>query len=216
MYDRNAAISDNLGLVRTCAGRFAGKGIEYDDLYQAGCMGLVKAADRFDPGRGFCFSTYAVPVILGEIKRMFRDGGSVRVSRGLKETGLKVARERERFAAEKGREPTVSELSAALGIPEEQVSEAACAMSPVMSLSASEDGERDIDIPVPAPDLQITELISLRQELGRLSEDDRRLLSKRFFEGKTQTAAAAELGLSQVQVSRREKKILGALRERLI
>lgn len=215
MYDRSAAINDNIGLVRACAGRFKGKGIEYDDLYQAGCVGLVKAADRFDPSRGFCFSTYAVPVIIGEIKRIFRDGGAVRVSRGLKETGLKIARFRESFASEHGREPAVSEIAAALDISEEQVSEAVCAAAPTVSLSAPEDGDRELEIPVESDDVRITELISLRQELGRLREDDRQLLIKRFFENKTQSVTAREMGMTQVQVSRKEKKILGELRIKL-
>ena len=111
MFDRELAVRDNLGLVRSCASRFRGKGTDYDDLYQAGCMGLVKAAANYDESLGFRFSTYAVPVILGEIKRLFRDGGSFRVSRSLKELGLKARNARERFILEKGREPAVSELA---------------------------------------------------------------------------------------------------------
>ncbi|MEG2393996.1 MAG: sigma-70 family RNA polymerase sigma factor, partial [Ruthenibacterium sp.] len=99
-------IENNLGLVHACAGRFKGRGMEYDDLFAAGCMGIVKAYDGFDETRGLCFSTYAVPVILGEIKKLFRDGGSVKVSRSVKELGLKVTATRERWLKMKGQEPT--------------------------------------------------------------------------------------------------------------
>ena len=119
----NIDIEENLGLVHACAKRFKGRGIEYDDLYQAGCMGLVKAADNFNTELGYKFSTYAVPVIIGEIKRLFRDGGSVKISRGLKELSLKLTRESEKFISETGREPTVSELAEKLGISKELAAE---------------------------------------------------------------------------------------------
>ena len=118
---RSAFIEQNLGLVHSCAGRFRGRGIEYDDLYSAGCMGLVKAYDGFDESRGVCFSTYAVPVILGEIKKLFRDGGTVKVSRSIKELGLKVTAERERLMKLTGAEPTVAQLAQNLGATPEQV-----------------------------------------------------------------------------------------------
>ena len=101
--ERQKTIEENIGLVHACAHRFQGKGIEYDDLFQAGCMGLVKATDAFDTGRGVRFSTYAVPVILGEMRRLFRDGGTVKVSRSLKELGMKLNRCREQFARDQGR-----------------------------------------------------------------------------------------------------------------
>ena len=109
-------IQRNLGLVHSCAGRFTGRGIEYEELYSAGCLGLVKACDGFDPQRGVCFSTYAVPVILGEIKKLFRDGGTVKVSRSVKELGLKVTAERERILKRTGNEPSVAQLAEALGV----------------------------------------------------------------------------------------------------
>ncbi len=212
-------IEANLGLVRLCANRFRGKGIEYDDLYGAGCMGLVKAAKAFDETRGARFSTYAVPVILGEIKRLFRDGGTVKVSRPLKELSLKVTRERESFSKSAGREPTVSELSKILGVSPEEVAEAAAVSLPPLSLTPSDsDDERSgqIDIPVDAPDILITDLISLRQVMNRLSDDDRQLIILRYFRKMTQTQAANLLGTTQVQISRREKKILARLREMLL
>ena len=118
---REAFITQNLGLVHACAGRFRGRGIEYDDLYGAGCMGLVKACDNFDPERGVCFSTYAVPVILGEIKKLFREGGTVKVSRSLKELGMRVQAAREHTMKLCGTEPTLSQLAEQLGESVENV-----------------------------------------------------------------------------------------------
>ena len=130
---RSEFIQRNLGLARTCAGRFTGRGIEYEDLYAAGCLGLVKACDGFDPDRGVCFSTYAVPVILGEIKKLFRDGGTVKVSRSIKELGLKINVERERCLKQNGTEPSVTQLAEALGATPEQVAMAIRASMPVVS-----------------------------------------------------------------------------------
>ena len=121
--ERQKTIEENIGLVHACAHRFQGKGIEYDDLFQAGCMGLVKATDAFDTGRGVRFSTYAVPVILGEMRRLFRDGGTVKVSRSLKELGMKLNRCREQFAREHGREATITELAQQLQVTQEAVVE---------------------------------------------------------------------------------------------
>lgn len=137
--ERDRFVEQNLGLVHSCANRFRGKGIEYDDLYAAGCMGLVKAFDAFDDQRGVRFSTYAVPVILGEIRRLFRDGGSVKVSRSLKELSVKVARERERFLLKNGKEPTVSEIAEELMIDPDDVAEAISAGTPTISLTESEE-----------------------------------------------------------------------------
>ena len=124
MLDRDRAVNENLGLVHACAIRFRGKGIEYEDLYQAGCEGLIKAADRFDPDLGYRFSTYAVPVIMGEIRKMFRDGGIIKVSRSIRELSIKVNRVGDEFVKEHGREPTVSELAKRLDTTEEAVTEA--------------------------------------------------------------------------------------------
>ena len=207
---------ENLGLVHTCAKRFKGRGIEYDDLFQAGCMGLVKAVDNFDSRLGYKFSTYAVPVILGEIKRLFRDGGAVKISRGLKELSLKVSREVQDFMLQNGREPTVTELAQKMELPPEQVSEALSASLQPVSLTVSdEDGESQTDIPIAAPDEQITERLSLHTELEKLEEGDRELIRLRFHKGLTQTRTAELLGMTQVQVSRREKKLLLHLRQRL-
>lgn len=214
--DRDTLITENLGLVHTCAHRFSGKGIEYEDLFQAGCMGLVKAFDAFDTERGVRFSTYAVPVILGEIRRLFRDGGTVKVSRTLKELSMKTAREREAFALKEGREPTIKELAQRLCVTEDEVTEAVCAAAPVVSLTADEDnGGGQEDIPVESPEEQISERLSVIQAVSTLDERDRALVRLRYYENKTQSQTAAVLGMTQVQVSRREKKILGILRAEL-
>lgn len=214
--DRDILITENMGLVHTCAHRFTGKGIEYEDLFQAGCMGLVKAFDAFDRERGVRFSTYAVPVILGEIRRLFRDGGTVKVSRTLKELSIRTAREREKFALKEGREPTIKELAEQLGVSEEDVTEAVCAAAPVISLTADEDnGGGQADVPVVSPEEQIAERLSVIQAVSSLEERDRAIVRLRYYENKTQTQTAAALGMTQVQVSRREKKILGLLRQEL-
>lgn len=217
MGDREIAVQENLGLVHACAKRFKGRGIEYDDLYQAGCLGLVKAVDHFNSELGYQFSTYAVPVIIGEIKRLFRDGGAVKISRGLKELSLKVSREVQKFELENGREPTVKELAECMQLEPEQVSEAlSAAMHPVSLTITDEDGDSQADIPVESPDENITEIMSLNTELARLPERDREMVRLRFFKNMTQTETAQRLGMTQVQVSRREKKVLLMLRERLL
>ncbi|MDE6747046.1 MAG: sigma-70 family RNA polymerase sigma factor [Oscillospiraceae bacterium] len=213
----NKLAEENLGLVHLCANRFKGKGIEYDDLYGAGCVGLVKAASAFDRDRGVKFSTYAVPVILGEIKRLFRDGGSVKVSRSVRELGMKISRSREQFMLLHGREPAVSELAEMTGSSVEDVAEAIAVNLPAVSLTANpENGdEGQIDIAEPAPDAELVDILSLRQALAALDETDRRLIYCRYFKDMTQTRTAEALGMSQGQVSRREKKLLLLLRGNL-
>ncbi len=213
---REEVISGNMGLVHSCAHRFKGRGIEYDDLFQAGCIGLIKATDAFDEDRGVKFSTYAVPVILGEMKRLFRDGGSVKVSRTLKELSLKTTRARERFLQKNGREPTIGELAELLGITQEEAAEAVSAsMHPVSLTGSDEEGGGQLDIPVDPPEEEVTDLLSLKEAIVRLEASDRKLVMLRYFENKTQTETAKVLGMTQVQVSRREKKILMQLRTRL-
>lgn len=211
-------VEDNLGLVHLCANRFRGRGIEYDDLYGAGCVGLVKAASAFDTERGVKFSTYAVPVILGEIKRLFRDGGMIKVSRSVRELGMKLTRTREQFTLLHGREPTVSELAELTNSDPEDVAEALAVNIPPLSLtSSSEDDEgAQIDVSVPAPDSELVDILSLRQALSALDEEDRKLLYCRYFKDMTQTKTAEALGMTQVQVSRREKKLLMTLRGNLL
>ena len=210
-------IQRNLGLVHSCASRFIGRGIEYEELYSAGCLGLVKACDGFDPQRGVCFSTYAVPVILGEIKKLFRDVGTVKVSRSVKELGLKVTAERERILKRTGNEPSVAQLAEALGVTPEQVAVSIQAAMPVVSLTPadSEDGNREWDIPVDSPEEALAERIGLDEVMSRLAPQDRLLIRLRFFSGKTQSETATVLHTTQVQISRRERKILKWMRQEL-
>lgn len=215
---REETISKNMGLVHSCAHKFRGRGIEYDDLFQAGCMGLIKAADAFDTERGVRFSTYAVPVILGEIRRLFRDGGTVKVSRALKERALKISRERERLSVALFREPTISELGEAMGLDICEVAEALGAAAPPISLTETdEDGNEcgQLDVPVDSPEELLSDMLSVRQVIGSLAPADRKLIVLRYFSEKTQTQTAQLLGMTQVQVSRREKKILTLLRAQL-
>ncbi|MCL2488939.1 MAG: sigma-70 family RNA polymerase sigma factor [Oscillospiraceae bacterium] len=218
MLSREQYICDNMGLAHTCARRFIGRGIEYDDLFQAGCVGLVKAVDGFDDSRGLRFSTYAVPVILGEIRRLFRDGGSVKVSRSLKELSLQAIRQRERFVKERGREPQIAELAALLNVEPEQAAEALSAAQPPLSLTRAgdEDEGEQIDLPVSAPEESITDRLALQQVLSELPEQDRRLIELRYIQRQTQQATADRLAMTQVQVSRRERVILAVMREKLI
>ncbi len=206
----------NLGLVHLCANKFRGRGIEYDDLYSAGCIGLLKAVKAFDTDRGVKFSTYAVPVILGEIKRLFRDGGTVKVSRSLKELSMRIQRICDTFRQKEGREPTISELAEISGEEETDISEALCVCQPVISLTSGDDEEGQIDVPVEAPDREIVDILALRQIMATLPDKDRALLELRYFKGLTQSKTAQALGMTQVQVSRREKKLLTQMREELL
>ena len=208
--ERNELVEKNIGLVHACANKFRGKGAEYDDLFQAGCVGLIKAAENFDPERGFSFSTYAVPVILGEIKRIFRDGGSVKVGRALKEKARAAMREKEALTAELGCEPTVGQLAQRLGSDVAQTAQLLNAAMPAVSLTAcTDDGEGQIDLPVESPENAASELIALR------ADRDREMISLRYYRGMTQSRTAELLGMSQVQVSRREKAVLALLRRNL-
>lgn len=206
-----------MGLVHSLANRFKGRGIEYDDLFSAGCVGLVKAYDAFDDNRGVKFSTYAVPVVLGEIKRLFRDGGSVKISRSLKELSLKVTREREKLTLSLGYEPSVSQIAEALGITSEEAAEAINASHLPLSLSESYDESgKEIDVLVEGEEEKIVSKLSLYQIISKLSEEDKNIIALRYFKNKTQTETAKELNLSQVQVSRKEKKILSFMREKML
>lgn len=214
--EKDAFVKKNLGLVHSCANHFRGKFIEYDDLFSAGCVGLLKAINGFDESRGLMFSTYAVPAILGEMKRLFRDGGAIKVSRSLKELSMKVTRDREHFSKLHFREPTICELAQLLNVSSEDIVEALNVSTPPMSLTMQdEDGENQLDIPVDEIGEEITDKISLETVLQTLLENDRNLIIYRYYQGKTQTQTAALLGMTQVQVSRREKKLLQKLRQKL-
>lgn len=214
--NRDALISDNLGLVHACANRFRGKGIDYDDLFSAGCLGLVKAADGFRPELGFAFSTYAVPAVLGEIRRLFRDGGAIKISRSLKERARTASRLREEMTNTLDREPTLRELAEKMGVSEFEMAELVNLASPVVSLTElDEAGGGQTDIPVESGEDEIQNSLALGEVLERLPENDRRLIELRYYKGFTQMKTAQLLGLSQVQVSRRERSILLEMRKRL-
>ena len=211
---RDEFIEGNLPLVHKLANRFRGRGVEYEELYAAGCVGLVKAVDRFEPERGLCFSTYAVPVILGEIRRLFRDGGSVKISRSLKELSVKAARLRDQLSA--NGEPRISDIAQALGVTPEEAAEALCAGIPPVSLDhGGEDGE-PLPVPSTSGEDALIDRLALRQCLSELSGEDREILMLRYFRRKTQCETAQILGMTQVMVSRRERKLLKELREQLV
>lgn len=213
---RNELVEKNLGLVHSCANRFRGRGVEYDDLFQAGCVGLIKAAGNFDAARGFSFSTYAVPVILGEIKRIFRDGGPVKVGRTIKEKSRNAVKIQEKLSLELGREPTVGEIAKKMNAEAEEVAMLLNASMPVVSLTMGEDGENQLDIPVDSPENEIGDFIALRQVLQTLDEHDKKMIELRYYSGLTQSKTALQLGMTQVQVSRREKAVLEIIRKKLM
>lgn len=216
MQNRDKFINKNIGLVHTCCKKFVGKGVEYDDLFQVGCIGLIKAVDGFDETRGLCFSTYAVPVILGEIKRIFRDGGSVKVSRSLRELSQKIKYLQERAIKESGEELSVSELAAKLCVSAEEIAEALCATQPTVSLTyESDDDTYELQLTTGDGGDLLTDRIMLRELISRLPEKESRLIRLRYFDAKTQSETAQALSMTQVQVSRAEKKILKSLKSML-
>lgn len=208
-------IEENIGLVHSIAKRFTGRGVDYEDLFQSGCIGLIKAVDHFDESKGFKFSTYAVPVIMGEIRRLFRDGGAIKVSRSLKEKSVRAQVLKERFAKKELREPTVGELSQMLGCDINETAEILNVINPMLSLNSfGEDGDENMDIPVDEQD-EMFDRLSLSQVLETLSSREKELIDYRYFKGQTQSVTAKALGVSQVQVSRKEKEILKKLRRLL-
>ena len=218
MLDRDELARQHLGLVHSLCRRFSGRGIEYDEMFAAGCLGLTKAINRFDESRNLQFSTYAFPVILGEIKRLFRDGGTVKVSRSLKELSLKIAKLNSESLGNDGAELSVSQLAERLGESAERIIEAiSCSRAP-LSLTSEYDDEGNPQLDLPSPDIQyeISERLSLDQALRSLDEGDRALINFRYYQGKTQTETAKLLNMTQVQVSRREKKTLAQIRKNLV
>ena len=207
----------NMGLVRSCATRFLGRGVEYEDLVQIGSIGLLRAARAFRPELGCMFSTYAVPLIIGEIKRFLRDDGMVKVSRQLKSTGMHIMKTKERILKESGKEPSLSEIATELGITPEEVARALAATSPVSSLSetANED-----DAPLEYflsdkenPFESITDKIALAEAIKSLTPRRQKIVYLRYFKDLSQSETGKTLGISQVKVSREEKIILAELRK---
>ncbi len=214
---KNIDIEQNLGLVHACCKRFKNRGIDYEDLYSAGCLGLVKAGKNFDFDRNVQFSTYAVPVILGEIKQLFRESGTVKVSRSLKELAQKAKKIAEEYKKETGNEMPVSLLAENLETTAEKVMDALNSTQFPISLTCDENDENStgFDIPVDSGEEKLTETMSLNQAINQLESSDKNLIVLRYYKHKTQSQTAKELGMTQVQVSRREKKILLTIRQKL-
>lgn len=219
---RETLIEENLGLIHHVVKRFLGRGVEAEDLFQIGAVGLVKAVDRFDLSFGVRFSTYAVPMIAGEIKRFLRDDSMIKVSRSLKELAVKAARLREQLLMERGEEPGVDELARRLKVEPEELVQAMDSSIEVESLQkvicqGSSEGVSLMERVEQGHDEQeeLLRRMLLEELLSSLEPRERRLIVLRFFYDRTQTQVAIELGMSQVQVSRLEKKILSALKEKM-
>ena len=219
---RETLIEENMGLIHHVVKRFLGRGVEAEDLFQIGAIGLVKAVDRFDLSFDVRFSTYAVPMIAGEIKRFLRDDSMIKISRSLKERAIRAARLREELLMERGEEPGVEELAERLGVEPEELVQAMDGSAEVESLQKivyQGDGEGlslmdKVDQGKDEEETLLRQLL-LEQLLSSLEPKERRLIVLRFFHDRTQTQVAEELGMSQVQVSRLEKKILQALKKRM-
>lgn len=210
---------DHIKLVHACCQRFRGRGIEYDDVFQSGCMGLVKAAKKFDASKGVQFSTYAVPVIIGEIKTLFQGNVYLKVSRSIKDLAIKIKYEREKYIQKNESEPTIGELSKILGFNTEKILEALeICKFPVSLDSNFDEDERDslkIEVSVEFEEEKIHSKLAVMKAMETFTPKDRSLIYLRFFSGETQSQIAKKLGMTQVQVSRREKLLLKSLKEKL-
>ena len=200
--------------VRLCR-VFSGAASNTTTSFRRAARGSSKLPHILTPDRGYKFSTYAVPVILGEMRRLFREGGTVKVSRGLKELSMKAVHLSEQIETKTGKAPSVSVLAEKLGVPEEKCAEALNAAAQPVSLTG-DDENNETDIPVDAPEEKITDHLALQQILKALPEEDQRLIYYRYFKNQTQTETAKRLGTTQVQISRREKKLLLRLRGLLL
>ena len=211
-----ALIIGNSGLIWSIARRYFGRGVDPDDLYQLGCLGFIKAVDGFDPEYGTQFSTYAVPKIAGEIRRFLRDDGTVKVSRSLKERSIMIRATRQKLTGELGREATLSELSEQTGLQAEEIATAEMATGATESIQkrSGEDGFALEDVLTDGEmEDQIVEKIALREAIDSLNEREQMVIKLRFFHGLTQDKTSKILGVSQVQISRIEKKALETLRK---
>ncbi|MDR0405455.1 MAG: SigB/SigF/SigG family RNA polymerase sigma factor [Clostridiales bacterium] len=216
---RSRIVEENTGLVWSVVRRFLGRGHEAEDLFQIGCVGLIKAIQKFDAAFGVQFSTYAVPMIMGEIKRHIRDDGIIKVSRSLKELSARARAARERLAASLGREPTVTELADDLGANRSELVMALDAAVAPESLSAAQSGDgRELLGTLGADgDMagEVIDRIAIQEALSSLAPRERQIILLRYFRQKTQTQIARMLGISQVQVSRIEKKVLCDMRKKI-
>ena len=219
---REELIVRNMGLVHSVVKRFLGRGYDVEDLTQIGSIGLIKAAEKFDISYNVKFSTYAVPMIIGEIKRYLRDDGMIKVGRGLKETAIKAMSVKERLTAVKGNEPTIAEIADEIGISASDLAVALESQVRPQSIYAStDDGISEINPLVDKIESKQDEIgdmvnkVALRQMIGELKDRDKKIVYMRYFQMKTQAQTAEMLGISQVQVSRLEKKILSDMRKKL-
>lgn len=220
--DKHAAeqlVTENSGLIWSVAKRFIGRGTDTEDLYQLGCLGFLKAVDGFDLAYGTQFSTYAVPKISGEIRRFLRDDGAVKVSRSIKEQAATIKTTRSQLTAALGREPTVQEISQQTGFAPEEIALAETATAATESIQR-ETGEDGFSLENVLTDTEseekLVERISLRQAIERLPEQEKMVVMLRYFHGLTQERVARVINVSQVQVSRIEKKALGNLKKLLL
>ena len=216
--DREAcqrAVMENNGLIWSVVRRYYGRGVEADDLYQLGCLGFLKAVQGFDFTYGTCFSTYAVPKIAGEIRRFLRDDGTVKVSRSIREQAQTLYSTRERLRQELGREPALSELSEATGLTSEEIARTEIATDTPESLQRETADGLTLEgmLGTEAPEEAMVERIALRQAVDALPEKERTTILLRYFKGLTQQQTARILGVSQVQISRLERRGLQRLRE---
>lgn len=211
-------VRENAGLIWSVAKRYMGRGTEPEDLYQLGCLGFLKAVEGFDLGFGTQFSTYAVPKISGEIRRYLRDDGAIKVSRSIKERSAAIRTMRARLSSALGREPTLQEISDHTGFSPEEIAEAENATREVESIQR-QTGEEGFSLEDVLTDTEseerMLEKIALRQAIAELPEREKTVISLRYFHGLTQDRTAKVLGVSQVQVSRIEKKAIGLLREKI-
>ena len=210
-------LEENSGLIWAVVRRYFGKGVEPEDLYQLGCLGFLKAVRGFDAGYGTQFSTYAVPKIAGEIRRYLRDNGSIKVGRTLKEQAISIYAARERLRTSQGREPALSELGKATGLTPEEIAVAELAAAPPDSLQQenAEGLTLESTLASPATEESLVERIALRAAVDGLPDRERDTILLRFFKGLTQQQCARILGVSQVQVSRLEKRAIDRLRQAL-
>ncbi len=219
---RETLISGNLRLVLSVIQRFTNRGEPMDDLFQVGCVGLIKAIDNFDITQKVRFSTYAVPMIIGEIRRYLRDNSSVRVSRSMRDNAYRALTVREKLMAQNQREPTVEEIAREMGVKREEVVFALDAIAEPVSLyePVFQDGGDAICVMDQVRDVGNTddswlEQISMKQAMSELSDREKRILALRFYDGKTQMEVAREVGISQAQVSRLEKGVLEKIKSRM-
>ncbi len=216
---RDELISGNLRLVLSVIQRFTNRGENLDDLFQVGCIGLIKAIDHFDISQGVRFSTYGVPMIIGEIRRYLRDNNSIRVSRSLRDTAYKAMQVKERMTAQNNREPTIDEIAKELNIPREDVVLALESIVEPVSLyePVFSDGGDTIYVMDQVgdnnDDSNWLDEIALKEAIKDLNDREKRILSMRFFQGKTQMEVASEIGISQAQVSRLEKAALDKIKK---